>query len=250
MNRIDLAGRTAIITGAAKGIGLATAERFLESGAAVSLWDIDAEALEKAADSLGAKGEVQTIHCDCGDETAIAEAYLQTTTRFPEVDILVANAGVAGILKSCLETTSEDWDYLIRNNLTGIFLTCRAAVPAMVKRGYGRVVIMASVVGLTGAIGNGAYAAAKGAVITFTKTIGKELAPTGVLVNAIAPTGIETVIFEGLSPEYRDAVIAQNPMGRLGQPAEAAAQIAWLASEDNSFSTGAIYDLSGGRAVY
>ncbi|MCG8510459.1 MAG: SDR family oxidoreductase [Rhodospirillales bacterium] len=250
MNRIDLAGRTAVVTGGAKGIGLATAERFLESGAAVSLWDIDENALNEAAALLKNKGTIQAVRCDCGDETSIGDAYLQTVARFPEIDILVANAGVAGVLKSCLETTADDWDHLIRNNLTSIFLTCRAVVPAMVERGYGRVVIMASVVGLTGAVGNGAYASAKGGVITFAKTIGKELASTGVLVNAIAPTGVDTVIFAGLSPEYRDAVVAQNPMGRLGRPEEAAAQIAWLASEDNSFSAGAVYDLSGGRAVY
>lgn len=250
MNRIDLTGRRAIVTGGAKGIGLATAKRFLESGAAVSLWDMDTGALEEAGGTLGELGEVQIVACDCGDERAVGDAYLQATARFPEIDILVANAGVAGVLKSCLETTAEDWNHLIRNNLTSVFLTCRAAVPAMIERGYGRVVIMASVVGLTGAVGNGAYAAAKGAVIAFTKGLGKEMAPSGVLVNAIAPTGIDTVIFEGLSPEYRDSVIAQNPMGRLGRPEEAAAQIAWLASEDNSFSAGAIYDLSGGRAVY
>jgi len=250
MNSYDLKGRSAIITGAAKGIGYATAERLLESGAAVSLWDIDREGLDAAAKSLAAKGIVQAVPCDCGDESAVAEAYAKTISQFPKVDILIANAGVVGVQKGALEYTLEDWNHLLRNDLLSVFLSCRAVVPAMVERGYGRVVVVTSVVGLLGAPGNAAYATAKGAAITYVKTLGRELANTGVLVNGVAPNAIETPFLSDLTDAYLDAVIANTPMGRLGQAEEVAAQIAWLSSEDNSFSTGAIFDLSGGRSPY
>ncbi|MBT3358993.1 MAG: SDR family oxidoreductase [Rhodospirillales bacterium] len=250
MNSYNFKGRNAIITGGARGIGFATAERFLDCGAAVSLWDFDHEALDEAATSLAAKGNVQAILCDCGDENAVAEAYAKTTSQFPQVDILVANAGVVGIQKRALEFTLDDWNHLLRNDLLSVFLSCRAVVPAMVKRGYGRVVVVTSVVGLLGAPGNAAYATAKGAAITYVKTLGRELANTGVLVNGVAPNAIETPFLSDLTDTYLDAVIAQTPMGRLGQADEVAAQISWLSSEDNSFSTGAIFDLSGGRSPY
>ncbi|MBC8158932.1 MAG: SDR family oxidoreductase [Alphaproteobacteria bacterium] len=250
MNKIDLNGRAAIVTGAAMGIGYATAERFLESGASVSLWDINAEALEKAAGALAKKGEVQTVLVDCSSEAGIAAAYEQTTARFPVVDILVVNAGVRGINKTCLEFTLDDWNHLMRNDLTSVFLTCRAAVPAMVERGYGRVVIVSSIAGAEGAPNNGAYAAAKGGSITYAKTLGKELANTGVLVNCNIPSGIDTPFLKGLTKEYMASVTSKMPIGRMGAAEEVAAQIAWLASEENSFSAGAVFDLSGGRAVY
>ncbi len=190
MNSYDLEGRSAIITGAAKGIGYATAERFVECGAAVSLWDVDREGLDVAAASLAAKGAVQAICCDCGDENAVAEANAKTVSQFPKIDILVANAGVVGVQKGALEFTLDDWNHLLRNDLISVFLSCRAAVPAMVKRGYGRVVVVTSVVGLLGAPGNAAYATAKGGTITYVKTLGRELAKTGVLVNGVAPNTI------------------------------------------------------------
>ncbi len=247
MNTYDLNGRAAIITGGAKGIGYATAERFLASGAAVSLWDFDREALEKAAETLSGKGDVQAVFCDCGDEESVAAAYKETTARFPAVDILIANAGVAGIQKGALEFTLDDWHHLLRNDLLSVFLTCRAAVPAMVERGYGRVVVVTSVVGIIGAPGNSAYATAKGGANTYVKTLGRELAKTGVLVNGVAPNAIDTPLIADLTPVYMEAAVAQTPIGRFGRADEVAAQIAWLASEDNSFSTGAIFDLSGGR---
>ncbi len=250
MNRIDLNGRVAIVTGAAMGIGYATAERFLASGASVSLWDINSDAVRRAAENLAGKGEVQAVIVDCGDEAAVTEAYRQTSARFPVVDILVANAGVRGINKTCLEFTLEEWNHLMRNDLTSVFLTCRAVVPAMVGRGYGRVVIVSSIAGAEGAPQNGAYATAKGGAITFAKTLGKELANSGVLVNCTIPSGIDTPFLDGLSKEYMASVTSKMPIGRMGEAHEVAAQIAWLASEDNSFSAGAVFDLSGGRAVY
>jgi NAD(P)-dependent dehydrogenase (short-subunit alcohol dehydrogenase family) len=250
MNRIDLNGRTAIITGAASGIGYATAERFLASGAAISLWDVDAESLGRATSALSGKGKVQGVVVDCADEAAIAVAYAETSSRFPAIDILVANAGVRGINKPCLDFTLDDWNHLIRNDLTSVFLTCRTVVPAMVARGYGRVVIVSSIAGAEGAPNNGAYATAKGGAITFTKTLGKELANTGVLVNCNIPSGIDTPFLNGLTKDYMASVTSKMPIGRMGRAEEVAAQIAWLASEDNSFSAGAVFDLSGGRAVY
>jgi len=250
MNKIDLRGRTAVITGAANGIGYATAARFLESGASVSLWDFNRAALDRAATNLAPNGDVQALFVDCGDEASVNAAHAATIARFPVVDILIANAGVAGIMKPLLDTTPDDWAHLLRNDLTSVFLTCRAVVPSMVERGYGRVVIVASVVGLEGAPGNGAYATAKGGVITFTKTLGRELAKTGVVVNCTAPAAIDTPLLSDLSAEYLVGVAEKTPMGRLGTADEAAAQIAWLASEDCSFSVGAVFDLSGGRADY
>ncbi|MCG8510460.1 MAG: SDR family oxidoreductase [Rhodospirillales bacterium] len=250
MNKIDLEGRYAIVTGAAMGIGYATAERFLQSGAEVSLWDINEVALNKAADELMHKGTVQRVVCDCGDEASLAKAYKETVSGFPAIDILVVNAGVRGINKACIEFTLDEWNHLMRNDLTSVFLTCRTVIPAMVERGYGRVVIVSSIAGAEGAPNNGAYATAKGGAITYTKTLGKELARTGVLVNCTIPSGIDTPFLEGLTEEYMESVTSKMPIGRMGSAYEVAAQIAWLASEDNSFSAGAVFDTSGGRAVY
>ena len=250
MNQIDLSGRTAIITGGAKGIGFATAERMLASGAAVSLWDIDAARLKEAAAALAPKGDVHTVVADVGDEAAVAAAMTETQTQFPAVDILVANAGIAGIIKPAWEFTLADWERLIRLDLTSVFLTCRAVVPQMTARGYGRIVIVSSIAGMEGAANNAAYSAAKAGSVGFTKALGKELAQSGVVVNCTTPSGIETEMLADVTPEYLETVTSRMPIGRLGQPEEAAALIAWLASEDCSFSTGAIFDLSGGRAVY
>ncbi len=250
MNVLDLKGRTAIVTGGANGIGLATAERMLQSGAAVSLWDLDAAALDAAARALSNKGTVETVVMDAADPESVERAAKTTFGRFPRVDILIANAGVVGSIKSAWEHSVAEWERLISLDLTSVFLACRALVPHMLEHGYGRIVIVSSIAGMEGAANNAAYSAAKAGAIGFTKALGKELATTGVIANCVTPSGIETDMLKQLTDEYLAYVLARMPMNRLGQPEEAAALIAWLASEDCSFSTGAVFDLSGGRAVY
>jgi 3-oxoacyl-[acyl-carrier protein] reductase len=250
MNQIDLKGRTAVVTGGAKGIGYSTAERFLASGAAVSLWDLDGARLAEAQADLAGKGEVEAEILDVTDPAALARATQATLDRFGAIDVLVANAGVVGVMKTTWEHTLEDWERILRLDLTGVFLTCRAVIPHMLERGYGRIVTVSSIAGLEGNANNSAYSAAKAGIIALTKSLGKELAKSGVIINCVTPSGIETELLVGITQEYFDAMMAKMPIGRLGSPEEAAALIAWLASEDCSFSTGAVYDLTGGRAVY
>ncbi len=250
MNQIDLKGRTAVVTGGAKGIGYATAERLLASGAAVSLWDLDGARLVEAQAALAGKGEVEAEILDVTDPAALARATQATLARFGAIDVLVANAGVVGVMKTTWEHTLEDWERILRLDLTGVFLTCRAVIPQMLEQGYGRIVTVSSIAGLEGNANNSAYSAAKAGIIALTKSLGKELAKRGVIVNCVTPSGIETEMLAGITQEYFDAMMAKMPIGRLGTPEEAAALIAWLASEDCSFSTGAVFDLTGGRAVY
>ncbi|MFQ5773627.1 MAG: SDR family NAD(P)-dependent oxidoreductase [Kiloniellaceae bacterium] len=250
MNTLDLAGRTAIVTGAARGIGYATAERMLNSGASVCLWDIDERRLIRASETLSAKGEVHSLAVDVRDAGAVASAMEATLDACPIIDILICNAGIAGIIRNAWEYTLDEWNRLLRADLTSVFLCCRAVVPHMLERGYGRIVVVSSIAGMEGAAKNAAYSAAKAGAVGFTKALGKELAKTGVIVNCVTPSAIETEMLGDVTPEYLQDVVSRMPIGRLGQPAEAAALIAWLASEDCSFSTGAVFDLSGGRAVY
>ncbi len=265
MNQLDFTGRHAIVTGGAKGIGYATAERLLDSGAGVTLWDIDEPRLAQAAETLGAKfgagdaraggargaREVHSITVDVSDAVAVASALEATLDTSPVIDIMIANAGVSGIIKNAWDYSLEEWNHLIRQDLTSVFLSCRAVVPQMVARGYGRIVVIASIAGMEGAQTNAAYAAAKAGAIAYTKALGKELAKTGVIANCVAPSAIDTELLGGVTQEYLDKVVlSKMPIGRLGRPEEAAALIAWLASEDCSFCAGAVFDLSGGRAVY
>ena len=250
MNRIDLSGRTAVITGGAVGIGHATAERMLESGAAVSLWDRDTDNLAQAKDSLSASGTVTAVEMDVAVPQAVAAAAERTIAELGRIDILVNNAGVAGTVYKLWETPVEEWRRVIDINLNGIFLCCRAVIPNMIENGYGRIVNIASIAGKEGNPNAAHYSAAKAGVIGLTKSLGKETVDKGIIVNCITPAVIETPIISQTTPDHIAYMVARIPMGRMGRPEEVAALIAWLASEDCSYTTGAVFDISGGRATY
>ncbi|HMC27466.1 MAG TPA: SDR family NAD(P)-dependent oxidoreductase [Verrucomicrobiae bacterium] len=250
MNKIDLNGRKAVITGGARGIGYAIAERLLLSGASCSLWDRDAAALESAAKSLRAKGEVQTTVVTINDPDSVKAATEQTVKAFGTIDILVNNAGIAGVTKKTWEMAPQEWTEVIQTNLTGVFLCCRAVVPVMLAKKYGRIVNIASIAGKEGNPNAAHYSAAKAGVIALTKSLGKELATSGILINCITPAVIQTDILKQVTQQHIDYMLSKIPMGRFGKKEEAAAMVAWLCSEDCSFSTGAVFDLSGGRATY
>jgi 2-dehydro-3-deoxy-L-rhamnonate dehydrogenase (NAD+) len=245
MNQIDLTNRVAAITGGARGIGFATAQRFQQSGAKVALWDRDgAEA--------AAKGVAGAIGCtvDVTDERSIAAALAESERRLGPVDILVASAGIAGPNATVAEYPVDAWRQVIDVDLNGVFLCCRAVVPGMVRRDYGRIVAIASIAGKEGNPNAAPYSAAKAGVIALTKSLGKELAKTGVRVNCITPAAVRTAIFDQITQQHIDYMLSKIPMGRFGTVEEMAAMIAWLASEECSFSTGGVFDLSGGRATY
>ena len=250
MNQIDLAGRVAIVTGGAQGIGYAIAERMLDSGAKVVLWDIDAAQLEIAGTQLSGRGTVDTKQVELTDENSVAQATAAALAAHGRIDILVNNAGITGGNAPTWELAPDVWRRVIEVNLIGPFLTCRAIVPQMIGAGYGRIVNIASVAGKEGNPNASHYSASKAALIALTKSLGKELATRGVLVNAIAPAAARTAIFAQMSQAHIDFMLSKIPMARFLEVGEAAAMAAWLASEECSFSTGAVFDLSGGRATY
>jgi 3-oxoacyl-[acyl-carrier protein] reductase len=247
-NRIDLGARGAVVTGGARGIGLAIAARFLASGAKVGLWDMDAAAVEAAKAKLGPGTHGHVV--DITDDAAVAKAAAASEKALGRIDILVNNAGITGPNKPTWEYPVADWRRVIDVDLNGVFLCCRAVVPGMVARGYGRVVNIASVAGKEGNPNAPAYSAAKAGVIGLTKSLGKELAAKGVIVNCITPAAAKTDIFKQMTPEFIDYMKSKIPMGRFVEVAEIAALAAWLASEDCSFTTGGVFDISGGRATY
>ena len=252
MNRIDLAGRTAVITGGARGIGYASAERMLASGAAVALWDIDAARLDEAASALGAKtGAGLSVHTvELTDEASVAAATEATRARHGGIDILVNNAGITGGNGKLWELAPDTWRRVVDVNLIGPYLTCRAIVPLMLAKGYGRIVNIASIAGKEGNPNASHYSASKAGLIGLTKSLAKELATAGILVNCITPAAAKTEIFDQMSQQHIDFMLSKIPMNRFLAVEEAAAMIAWLSSEDCAFSTGAVFDISGGRAVY
>ena len=252
MNRIDLAGRTAVITGGARGIGFASAERMLASGAAVALWDIDAARLDEAASALGAKtGAGLSVHTvELTDEASVAAATEATRARHGGIDILVNNAGITGGNGKLWELAPDTWRRVVDVNLIGPYLTCRAIVPLMLAKGYGRIVNIASIAGKEGNPNASHYSASKAGLIGLTKSLAKELATAGILVNCITPAAAKTEIFDQMSQQHIDFMLSKIPMNRFLAVEEAAAMIAWLSSEDCAFSTGAVFDISGGRAVY
>jgi len=246
MNQIDLKGRVAVVTGAASGIGRATAKRLGADGAALELWDAAAEDLAETADSTGGTATVLSV----ADDDAVAAAAAAAAERHGRVDILVNCAGIAGDIAPVAEADPAEWRRVIEVNLTGTFLCCRAVVPHMVRSGYGRIVNIASVAGKEGNPNAAHYSASKAGVITFTRALGKEVAGSGVLVNCITPAVIDTAILGQVTEAQVKYMVERIPLGRMGQPEEVAALIAWLSSEDCSFSTAAAFDLSGGRTTY
>ncbi|CAN5449614.1 SDR family NAD(P)-dependent oxidoreductase [soil metagenome] len=250
MNQIDLKGRVAVITGGAQGIGYAVAERSLQSGAAVVLWDIDGARLEQAQATLSALGTVSAAVVELTDEASIAVATAAAIAEHGRIDILINNAGITGGNGVTWELSPEVWRRVIDVNLVGPYLTSRAIVPHMLKAGYGRIVNIASVAGKEGNPNASHYSASKAGVIALTKSLAKELATKGVLVNAVSPAAAKTAIFDSMAQSHIDFMLSKIPMARFLQVNEAAAMIAWLSSEECSFSTGAVFDLSGGRATY
>lgn len=251
MNSIDLGGRVAIITGGARGIGYASAARMLQSGAkAVVLWDLDAEALAKAAASLGALGTVSTDVVELTDSSAVNTATQAVVSRHGRIDILVNNAGITGGNDVLWKLDPALWRKVIDVNLVAPFLVCHAVVPEMLNNGYGRIVNIASVAGKEGNPKASHYSASKAGLIGMTKSLGKELATSNILVNCITPAAAKTDIFDQMTPEFIQFMLSKIPMNRFVEVQEIAAMIAWLSSEDVSFTTGGVFDISGGRATY
>lgn len=250
MNSIDLKGRRAIVTGGAQGLGRAIAERLQTSGADVHIWDFDPAAMREAQVDWPGGGPAASIEVDVSDPQAVEAALLETSADGGNIDILVNNAGISGPNMPTWEYGIDDWRRVIDIDLTGPFLVSRAVVPGMCQAGYGRIVNIASVAGKEGNPNAPAYSAAKAGLIALTKTLGKELAGSGVLVNCVTPAAVETRIFAQMSQSHIDFMLSKIPLARFGLPQEIAAMVAWLCSEDCSFSTGAVFDLSGGRATY
>ncbi len=250
MNAIDLKGRVAVITGGAQGIGLAVAQRVLASGGTAVLWDVDAPRLAEAQAALAALGAVSSDVVQLTDEAAVANATAAVLQRHGRIDILVNNAGITGGNAPTWELSPAVWRQVVEVNLIAPFLTCRAVVPQMIAQGYGRIVNIASVAGKEGNANASHYSASKAGLIGLTKSLGKELATQGVLVNAVAPAAARTAIFDQMSPQHIQFMLGKIPMARFVEVAEVAAMVAWLASEEMSFSTGAVFDISGGRATY
>ena len=248
MNQLDLQGRHAVITGGAVGLGFAIAQRMLASGAQVTLWDRNAQALEYARSRLG--DGVATVLVDVADHASVVAAVGQTRALRDSVDILVNSAGITGPNVKLWDYPPEDWVQVQQVNLNGLFFCCREIVPLMRERNYGRIVNIASVAGKDGNPNASAYSASKAAVIGLTKSLGKELADTGIRVNCVTPAAVKTAIFDQMSAEHIAFMLSKIPMGRFGTPEEVAAMVAWLSTEDCAFSTGAVFDLSGGRSSY
>jgi len=249
MNEIDLKGRCAVITGGAAGIGLATAQRMAASGARVALWDRDQAAAEAALKSLSGTGHL-AVALDVSSESGVAAATQRTDGSFGAIDILVCSASITGPNRTVADYGFDDWRQVFDVNLHGVFLCNRAVLPAMTRRDYGRIVNIASIAGKEGNPNASAYSASKAAVIGLTKSLGKELARTGIRVNCVTPAAVKTAIFDQMTQSHIDFMLSKIPLGRFGLVEEIAAMVAWLSSEDCSFSTGAVFDLSGGRAVY
>jgi len=247
-NMIDLKGRAAVVTGGAQGFGKAISERLLQSGARVAIWDRDTALAQKTATSLG--GEVHAVACDVADPASVAVALKSTLGLFGRVDILINNAGIAGANAKTWETDVEEWRKVMRVNLDGPFICSRAIVPGMIAQNYGRIVTIASIAGKEGNPNAAHYSASKAGVIALTKSLGKELAGYDIAVNCVTPAAAKTAIFDQITQQHIDFMLSKIPRNRFVLVEEVASMVAWMASEENSFTTGAVFDISGGRATY
>jgi len=248
MNKIDLNERTAVVTGGAQGFGRAITERFVASGARVAIWDNDHALADKTAREIG--NAASAFEVDVTDGAAVEKARDETLRAFGKIDILVNNAGIAGVNKTVWETDFDEWRKVLRINLDGPFICCKAIVPQMLKQNYGRIVNIASVAGKEGNPNAAHYSTSKAGLIALTKSLGKELAAHDILVNAVTPAAAKTAIFDQMTQQHIDFMLSKIPKNRFVLVEELAAMVAWLASADCSFSTGAVFDISGGRATY
>ncbi len=247
-NNIDLKGRTAVVTGGAQGFGRAIVERFAASGAAVDIWDRDVALAEKTAGEIG--GKVRVVEVDVAEYDSVEKARDQSVAHLGRIDILVNNAGIAGANATTWDTAVDEWRKVMRINLDGPFLCCKAVVPAMVANNYGRIINIASIAGKEGNPNAAHYSAAKAGLIALTKSLGKELAGYDISVNAVTPAAAKTAIFDQITQEHIDYMLAKIPRQRFVKVEELASMVAWLASDECSFTTGAVFDISGGRATY
>ena len=248
MNQLDFGHRHAIVTGGATGLGYAIAARLIASGGSVTLWDRDAAAMKNAVARLGTAAHA--VEVDVSSHASVQQAVQATRQRQPVVDALVNSAGITGPNTKVWDYPVDAWRQVMDVNLNGLFYCCREVVPLMRGTGYGRIVNIASVAGKDGNPNASAYSASKAAVIALTKSLGKELADTAIRVNCVTPAAVKTAIFDQMSEQHIQFMLSKIPMGRFGTPEEVAALVGWLCSEECSFSTGAVFDLSGGRSTY
>jgi 3-oxoacyl-[acyl-carrier protein] reductase len=250
MNTVDLDGRVAVVTGGARGIGYATAERFLSCGAKVAIWDINGDRARASAAQLSSLGTVSVHTVELTDEAAVQAAAAETLSVHGKIDIAVNNAGITGGNGTTWELDPKVWREVLEVNLYAPYLVCRAVVPHMIAAGYGRIVNIASIAGKEGNPNASHYSASKAGLIGLTKSLGKELARNNILVNCVTPAASQTEQFGQMTQAHIDYMRSKIPMDRFVLPEEIAAMIAWLSSEDCSFTTGGVFDISGGRAVY
>lgn len=248
MNELDFQGRHAVVTGGATGLGYAIAQRLIESGGSVTLWDRDEAAARQAAAALGPRASAVAV--DVSQHASVRAAVQATLLLATKVDALVNSAGVTGPNVKLWDYPVDAWEQVMAVNLNGLFLCCREWAPHLRANNYGRIVNIASVAGKDGNPNASAYSASKAGVIALTKSLGKELADTGVRVNCVTPAAVKTAIFDQMTPEHIAFMLSKIPMGRFGTPDEVAALVVWLCTEECSFSTGAVFDLSGGRSSY
>ncbi|MEY2953752.1 MAG: hypothetical protein RLZZ401_1839 [Pseudomonadota bacterium] len=248
MNQLDLQGRHVVITGGAAGLGYAVAQRVIASGGQVTLWDRDAASIATAVAGLGQ--QARGVLVDVSQHASVVAAVAQTLAQTPRIDALVNSAGVTGPNTTVWDYPVDAWAQVMSVNLNGLFYCCREVVPAMRRHNFGRIVNIASVAGKEGNPNASAYSASKAAVIALTKSLGKELADTGVRVNCVTPAAVKTAIFDQMSAAHIQFMLSKIPMGRFGTPEEVASLVCWLCTEECSFSTGAVFDLSGGRSTY